>query len=175
MRKNATVGGAAHSPSDAMADTSRILLTHWSLKYQGAKTCRFLSVKLFLKRWLHWNITAATNGDRMKHINLGDQNCNQPTYHQPVQMEWEGMSRKCKLSYFWNYLFYPILFPKLFQIKIHRSFKTLNHWLCFAIVICHWTSSEQCLMLLLSLVVMMVAVHSDKRWMCLLCSGRRVR
>ena len=27
-KKNASVGGAAHSPSDAMADTSRILLTH---------------------------------------------------------------------------------------------------------------------------------------------------
>ena len=24
-----------------------------------------------------------------------------------------------------------VLFPKLFQIKIHRSFKTLNYWLCF--------------------------------------------
>ena len=124
------------------------------LNINGQKTCRFLSVKLFLKRWLHWNITAATNGDKMKHINLGHQNCNQPTSHQPVQREEEIIS--------------SILFPELFQIKIH------NLELCFASVICNWTT-EPCLMLLLSPVVMMVPVHSDKRWMCLLCSGRRVR
>ena len=101
-----------------MADTSRILLTHWSLKYQWAKTCRFLSVKLFLKRWLHWNITAATNGDKMKHINLGHQNCNQP-----VQREEEIIS--------------SILFSELFQTKIHRSSKTLNY------VLLLWFVTEQ--------------------------------
>ena len=93
------------------------------LNINGQKTCRFLSVKLFLKRWLHWNITAATNGDKMKHINLGHQNCNQPTSHQPVQREEEIIS--------------SILFPELFQIKIHRSSKTLNY------VLLLWFVTEQ--------------------------------